>query len=412
MGRPRGKKSKTLLGTSGVGEASPSLKSGPFIPPEIISMILDELLKEFTDVRDARPQLCILARTSRLFQVEAERRLYERVLFNVGDPQAQKIATVLQSRAAGYVRYLGIEKYGVARRRGRTSDRAVSALPFARMTRLCSLYVASERDSKYKSIIEVDPELFLLLDRHLPPNILRQFANNLPIPPSYLRFLKRQSSLEDLCCTFQSRKAEGSDIPFDPSTHSKLVELQALDLDENILAIMESTRIRKLRIFADFTIPKDWASYATHLVRLDVLDCALGPVQLSEVVRCCPQLQILEFTAAPHWILVQDIGVFEILQSLPMLRACAIKVSVFVGFIERVMKGLFRCELLEAVMIVIGQAGFELVRTGQKSGNFDMDWHSRETPRFDRATWTQRQDARIDGFSDMPILVSSSLVTL
>ncbi|KZT39518.1 hypothetical protein SISSUDRAFT_1118940 [Sistotremastrum suecicum HHB10207 ss-3] len=413
MGRPSAKKSKTLRqATKKSGQRDPMVsqaavvpRPGPFIPPEILSMILDELLDEFDDVRDERPQLSILARTSRLLQVEAERRLYERVRFPVGEPEAQKIAAILQSRAAPYVRFLGIENYGVVRRRGRTTNRTVSALPFARMTNLSSLYVTFDSGVDFTFTDNVDPELFRLLDRDLAPNILQTFANSLPVPPSYLHFLERQPCLECISSNYNLEKLEESELAFSPATHPYLVELEGSSLDEKMLALMHRNRIRRLRIFVNFMLPENWALYTTHLVRLDVLTCQLGPVKLCEVVRCCPRLQILEFTVAPQWNFLTDMDIFDILRLLPELRVCAITLAFFDDFFERMIYACSKCEKLESFLVVVGVLAFELLSTGQKTGDLDKDWEHRRLQDFDVTIWTGWQDARIE---DLPVQSVSS----
>ncbi|KZS92207.1 hypothetical protein SISNIDRAFT_455960, partial [Sistotremastrum niveocremeum HHB9708] len=144
----------------------------------------------------------------------------------------------------------------------------------------------------------------------------------------------------------------------------------------------------------------NWALYTTHLVRLDVLTCQMGPVKLYEVVRCCPRLQVLEFTVAPQWDFLTDMDIFDILRLLPELRACAITLASFDDFFERMINACSKCEKLESFLVVVGALAFELLSTGQRTGDLDKDWEHRRLQDFDITIWTGWQDARIE---DLPV---------
>ncbi|KZT39519.1 hypothetical protein SISSUDRAFT_1128020 [Sistotremastrum suecicum HHB10207 ss-3] len=111
MGRPRAKKAKTLRQATNhdkssppdatVSETSMSRDYNPPLPQEIVAMIVRAVADGFDEDEEdqagqIRRQMCILARSSRQLQVEAERRLYRTVKFTVGEINAQKLAAILR----------------------------------------------------------------------------------------------------------------------------------------------------------------------------------------------------------------------------------------------------------------------------------------------------------------------------
>ncbi|KZS92206.1 hypothetical protein SISNIDRAFT_486740 [Sistotremastrum niveocremeum HHB9708] len=412
MGRPRVKKAKTLrqgnnksgLPDATVSEIPVTRKYNPSLPPEIVAMIVGDVVDEFDEGQESEEarQLCILARSSRQLQAEAERRLYQSVEFMVGEINAQKLAAILRSRTAGYVRTLMIGNYGAVRRRGRTASRAVSALPFSLMTGLRSLYLSIDHDIKLFITTDLDPEVFLLLDRDLPPNILRRFVCSLPLLPSFLQFLKRQTSIEFISSNFTFADTTAPDVVLSHATHPNLTEIQSLQLDRNVLSIMDHTRIQKLRIFGSFHLPQNWASYAANLVRLDAMTWPMDLQTLSKVVRCSPQLQVLIFAILPGLEQEPAPLIFDLLGSLKKLKVCAL-VSVLTGQIPRAMlKGCYKCEALESFVFVTKIAGYEMASKGiePKTGVCDNDWIFARYDDFDLLEWALEQDDRITKICD------------
>lgn len=53
----------------------------PYLPPEIIGMVVDEIRSQMGDEKEWRRQLCVVARTSRRLRVDAERNLYQELIF-------------------------------------------------------------------------------------------------------------------------------------------------------------------------------------------------------------------------------------------------------------------------------------------------------------------------------------------
>ncbi|KZT39520.1 hypothetical protein SISSUDRAFT_1061120 [Sistotremastrum suecicum HHB10207 ss-3] len=270
------------------------------------------------------------------------------------------------------------------------------------MSGLRSLYLGLQHDIKMFATTDLDPEVFLLLDRDLPPDVLRRFISPLPLLPSYLQFLKRQTSIEFISCNFTFANTTAPDIVLSHTTHPSLTEIQSLQLDRNVLSIMQHARIQKLRIFGSFQLPQNWASYAANLVRLDVMTWPMDLETLLKVVRCSPRLQVLILAILPGLEQEPAPLIFDHLGLLKRLKVCAIA-SVLAGQIPTtMMKGCYKCESLESFVFVTRTVGYKMERKGTKprTGVYDDDWFFARHDNFDLLEWALEQDDRIAKICD------------
>ncbi|KZS96803.1 hypothetical protein SISNIDRAFT_482596 [Sistotremastrum niveocremeum HHB9708] len=327
MAKPRSKKTRRLAASARIDDRVtildyPSRRS-PIIPLEIIGMIMDEYVAGESDVKTLSRTLGGLAQSSRLLQADAERRLYSVVKFVVGSPAAQKIASVLRSRTAKYVRTLEISNYGPALRRGRSTARNVSALPFSLMTVLRHLEVKFAPCELFEPGTDINCELFDLLRDQLPENILHSFVCRRALAASHLIFLDRHPNLKSLTLENVYTAIQ----PAEPDAHdfarlSNVVEMSVTDVDETSQSyyFIKRSELRYLTFTRIFSIPRDWASHAMHLRVLDVMRITLDQSALERVVDCSPQLQLLLFTLCDS----PKTNPFDVLYRLERLEALVI----------------------------------------------------------------------------------------
>ncbi|KZS96817.1 hypothetical protein SISNIDRAFT_547538 [Sistotremastrum niveocremeum HHB9708] len=297
------------------------------LPIEIIGMIIEEYASQAAQPSSGKGGLARLARCSRALQVEAERRLYRNIKYYLGHPSAQEIAAVLRSRAARYVRYLHIKEYGPALRRGRSSAKnGVAALPFNLMVGLERLKISFDNDAAIG--LPVNPELFLLLEKELPENILRRFSCRRHLHPSNLKFLDRQTnSIEHLM--FRLLPSSGDvDHSNDRKPFTKLIELHTMEMDDVIFSFMERATIRLLAVKTSFHMPPNWSSVSMNLWVLDLAFCAIGPRTMQDLVVSSPGLRMLVFTVGHQWEELQVSVSISVLENQKLIRK-GLQVNVF-----------------------------------------------------------------------------------
>ncbi|KZT33920.1 hypothetical protein SISSUDRAFT_1053595 [Sistotremastrum suecicum HHB10207 ss-3] len=285
-------------------QASTRMSQPVTLPIELISMIIDEYALQPGDFVHKEGGLARFARCSRAFQEPAERRLYRNVEYSIGTLVAQKIAAVLRSRAAPYVRNLFIYGYGPAVRRGRSSSRhGVSALPFKSMVGLRRLQLSCAASDENDIGTLINPELFHLLETALPENTLLKFVCRRHLLPSNLKFLNRQSTIESLVFRF---------LPLtgyvEPRNHrppfTKLIELNTAKMNDAVMSLMEGTNIRSFGAESFFIHP-NWSAASRSLCVLDLAFCHIGPSVLPELIACSPGLRLLFFALGDQWLVDQ-----------------------------------------------------------------------------------------------------------
>lgn len=272
----------------------------PHPPIEIIGIIVGELRSVIGDDEEWRGQLYIVARTSRQLRVEAERNLYQDVVMIIGEPHFDNMARILQSRVARYVRTLEIANYGKSRT-SETPDGTIAAIPFHLLTGLCSLKVYCTQSTDRADELEatlLDPCLFELLDKDLPPNILDTFVSSLPLRPSDLSFLDNWPRIIRLTVNPVLSDSESAHHIVKKHKFRDLDDLEVVHMDPTASAIVAGARPSFLTITKSILLPNDWQSFAVNLVVLDTLGCALVPTILRKLVVCSPQLVV--FTAPVH----------------------------------------------------------------------------------------------------------------
>ncbi|KZT36261.1 hypothetical protein SISSUDRAFT_1130470 [Sistotremastrum suecicum HHB10207 ss-3] len=377
---PRSKKPKTQRGrrvgkdTASSRDDSQRLGSGMVVPAEIIGMIVDEVDFQAASQVEANRLLCRLAHSSRVLQKEAERRLYSEINFPIGELMAQKTAPILRSRTAKYVRYLTIWNYGPVLRRGRASDRIVSALPFHLMTGLKSIEVYLDGEGGEFDSQSPDPQLFTLLDQGLQENILTEFICDLPLRSSELSFLHKQRGIRFLQANLvPSDSPDGNpDEPFRPFIFPKLCKLNVNGMDEyTASSFMTESKVVELSVMNGFTTPRNWASMAANL---QLLDIAFSPVtrrSLKEIVRCSPHLQIFVFKLHEEWSMHLDATLIDILEELKNLNALAMALGITaletdVQSFATLAREFSRCRALHTVLLSydfqLGQTAMTLDR--------------------------------------------------
>ncbi|KZT38115.1 hypothetical protein SISSUDRAFT_1047477 [Sistotremastrum suecicum HHB10207 ss-3] len=181
-----------------VASSSQSLftTSTPQLFPELYRMIVEFLVDSKDDPKVINKALCSLARTSRTWQIEAERVLYRTITFPHGERYASRINRVLNDRAAEYVEHLSIKSLNISIERIRLT-RSSTQLPFHRMRKLKSLTLPDTRTH----VSALRPLLKLVNDT-LPRDILREFSAPLLILTSKeLHFLRKQTRLLELHTT-------------------------------------------------------------------------------------------------------------------------------------------------------------------------------------------------------------------
>ncbi|KZS92175.1 hypothetical protein SISNIDRAFT_486709 [Sistotremastrum niveocremeum HHB9708] len=382
----------------------PSSSPQAWLPPEILSMIVSEVAGLSVVERQKKTTLCVLARTSRFLQAEAERKLYFNIDFRVGEPDAEAIASVLQSRAARYVRSLSIQKNGPFLRRGRSSKGTISALPFSLMTNLQFLVIHNEPAATQRSREDTNRELFRLLEQDLPHGVLTMFACSIPLHLSDLHFLWRQPNLKGLLIFHTAPAAAVPSSNSGLPSFSKLTTLEAPDMDNMVLSVMAVSKIRRLTIRNTFDFPANWFSLASHIVRLDLLTCVIPPGMLEYLVASAPRLQILLFAADSRWKpehIAKD--ALETLGRLPDLMALGFTEMPLRESVADLIKNGQECKTLESVLFVYvtdsesgGIEPYQVEMT--KSGSAEGGWTVAPDRPFDLLSltlWLCAQESRI-----------------
>lgn len=319
MGRLNGRETKKPLRAPRVSRAAPERavphakihrpRPPPSVPPEIVGVILDHYMEQLSSVKEKDRELAKLARCSRILQAESERRLYSDLEILLGTPEAAKIANVLQSRAAKYVRALSIYGYGSdsSLRRGRSASKSgVAALPFARMAGLKSLEVDVDSDEDPR-VTPIDPQLFQLLE-DLPENVLQEFTCRRHLHPSDLAFLGRQMSLKSLAIDFiVPRDGEAVELWTGERAFDNLLEFHTWGMADAACSLLRGSQIRFLTATHMWSLPREWTSFSSHLLVLDMTDCLLSPGDLEAVVEGSPLLELLLFTVKEEWE-VSEVG--------------------------------------------------------------------------------------------------------
>ncbi|KZS96805.1 hypothetical protein SISNIDRAFT_450548, partial [Sistotremastrum niveocremeum HHB9708] len=348
--------------------------------PELIGGFLDALMHQMgfnENVKLIDRELLKIAQCSRLFQEEAERRLYTSINFTVGTTRARDLATVMRARTAKYiVRYLKIFNYGAARGRGDTSIFSVAGIPFSLMTGLDGIEVHFAHARKGDDIAPYDDRLFQILDRDLQDNILKGFRCAHPLSRSCVPFLSRQRTLEVLQINLISIEPVPTEDVVNRATFPKLTTIIGSIIDSpSLSSIIERSAIQYFTPLHTFGLSPGWSSYSHQLITLDVAHCqALDPSTVEEVARCSPRLQLFMVKLDHQWE-EKKINIFDRLTQLAHLEVVGIlpEPSTFNDYFISTVGHIRACKGLRSLVIVVSTGetnqfcGIEMQRTVRKA---------------------------------------------
>ncbi|KZS96790.1 hypothetical protein SISNIDRAFT_482583 [Sistotremastrum niveocremeum HHB9708] len=388
--------------------ADPHLPIQPTLPPEIVEKIIVEALDTLVGRNQMMRQLCLFACSSRVLQAQAERFIYRQLVFHVGQPESETIATMLRTRAARYVRQLNIMNYAhgpTSPSRIRTlPETGVSAIPFALMTNLEILEVNAEDDGHDHTCHNVDPELFVLLQKHLTHECLLGFVCQLPLRPTDLRFLDKQTRIVTL--SINPREVNGYYEPADLLTPShgfpNLTILQIRQMDSAAAAYVGKAKLENLNVFDQIYISGMWASIGSNLTKLNATFCEIDPWMLSTLARESPRLRLLTFFVADMWLLRPDDHLFEIIEEFKNLLALCVIMDVSHHDLRRIMAKYPKRTPMQSLLIWRSDEGLRVM--DQLEGG---RWTSHaEVPDLDR--WKKDQEFYISLVDDGLIPISNA----
>ncbi|KZT36271.1 hypothetical protein SISSUDRAFT_1130478 [Sistotremastrum suecicum HHB10207 ss-3] len=398
MTRPRKKISGRQ--TRRAATAEPHLPIQPTLPPEIVEKIIVEALDTLVGRNEMMKQLCLFACSSRVLQAQAERFIYRQLVFHVGQPESETIATMLRTRAARYVRQLNIMNYAHgpnSTSRSRSSpETGVSAIPFALMTNLEILEVNAKDDGQDHTCHNFDPELFVLLEKYLTHDCLLGFVCQLPLRPSNLRFLDKQTRIVTL--SINPREVNGYYEPADLLTLShgfpNLTTLQTKQMDWGLATYISNAKLETLDVYDEIFISGRWESIGANLTKLDATFCELSPLTLSTLARDSPRLRLLTFFVGDKWLFGQDDDLFKVIQGFKNLLALSVIMDVSHHQLQRIMAKYPKRTPMQSLLIWRSDEGLRVM--DQLEGG---RWTSHaEVPDLDR--WKRDQEFYISLVED------------
>ncbi|KZS92208.1 hypothetical protein SISNIDRAFT_486742 [Sistotremastrum niveocremeum HHB9708] len=397
MGKSRSKKVNASQRKATRVKEDPGAKALLRLPLNIVQRIVEEIVLQVSNIKEYRRQLAILARSSRQLQAEAERRLYERLTFPVGATSAVTIVKTLRSRTAPYVQHLLIQGYGVRWTHKISTFRTATALPFNLMTSLKSLNVFSHDSDadKFQTTADVDPELFVQLEKELPTDTLRHFGSSLPLTIPSLRFLGKQSNLEVLIINcFEDRDISQESLKV-LKAHPRLREIHARQMNHVVSSIMEGAPdVQLLTISLEFWSPFNWDSCAQNLIKLDIMDSYPDKRVLREIVKASPLLRFLMFTVGQEWELFED-DVFDVLRDLKRLSTLGLSIDIGDKALQDLIGNCTKCKPLEVLLFKVGNRGIELSREPEGQRVNEARWGAVTFDKLNFPQWIAEQDLRI-----------------
>ncbi|KZT36284.1 hypothetical protein SISSUDRAFT_1130492 [Sistotremastrum suecicum HHB10207 ss-3] len=400
---------ESATATQSVADDAPHFSIPPLLPvtqrilvPEIIGAILDALINIMGSNKNAAMidrQLLKVAQCSRLFQEEAERRLYAYVKFTVGTSRAAKIAAVLRSRTARYLRVLHVMEYGDERSFRDNNMSTVAGLPFELMTGLKEMEVHFAYGPSAYIKKPLDERLFQILRRDLPENTLQVFRCARPLNRSSIRFLYRQRTLEELLIKLNAFEPNAAEVLVDRMDFPNLRMIVASPIEHPSLCwILQRSDIQYLTPLETFSIIPPWSSFSQQLITLDVAHCqALDPKIVKEIVSSSPHLRLLMLKLNHLWE-EKNINVFDTLRRLANLEVLGLlpDPTTFNSYFNSIVGRVNDCEALQNLAIVVPRGGPNEYFGVEMTKSKRRGWTQKPTGAVDIISWKAEHVSRIE----------------
>ncbi|KZS91339.1 hypothetical protein SISNIDRAFT_487657 [Sistotremastrum niveocremeum HHB9708] len=261
------------------------VSKSPMLPPEVLSIIVEELEASISDSATLKNALYTLLVTSRAFNAEAERVLYRHVEFVNETPQAGQICSALRARAAKYVQALRVTRYnGISGRRGRSLHTHFSYLPLNQMTNLRSLSIQEAPDH----LIET-AKLFTFLRESISENLLLSFHASIVLDEPALRFFEQQKNITEISMEIINPKLDVDALrSTDLLPALKRARIRSLP-GQRFQELLQNRPVMALELSSLRDLPNTWGSVATQLTALDISDVSCN-VHADETVHISESL--------------------------------------------------------------------------------------------------------------------------